>query len=234
MYNVKDMASPKQPESPGQLRQWVADRLRAEILEGRIPSGEWLRQEKLATALGVSQTPVREALKQLAVEGLVEHAPYRGIRVIHFTADDVEDFYSSRVGIEGRAAWFAARRIGAREVAELRSLHERMQRCHTPEDLAEYRRLNRQFHLAIIEASGRPYLVRTLGQLWTAFPTMLWGNVPEVATVSVPGRDDPDTAEHEEIIAALEAHDPDRAARAVQGHIESAGRALAAAMRADR
>ena len=151
---------------------------------------------------------MREALKQLAAEGIVEHVPYRGVRVVSFSPEDVEDFYTSRVCTEGRAARFAAQQITKRELDELRELHRRMAACVTPRELAAYRDLNRRFHLAIIRASRRPYLVRSLSQLWTAFPTMLWGIIPGVASESVPGRDDPDTAEHEEIIAALAAHDP--------------------------
>ncbi len=234
MYNAHEAAPNQQPGTPRQLRQWVADRLRAEILDGRIPAGEWLRQEKLARELGVSQTPVREALKQLAAEGLLEYAPYRGIRVIQFSPEDVEDFYAGRLSVEGRAARFAALNIARRELDELRALHKRMVACVIPEQLPEYRDLNRRFHLVIIRASRRAYLVRSLTQLWAAFPTMLWGSIPGVAEASVPGRDDPDTAEHEEIIAALAAKDPDRAERAIQRHIESAGQALVAAMRGTR
>ncbi|HAE59780.1 MAG TPA: GntR family transcriptional regulator, partial [Anaerolineae bacterium] len=87
-----------------QLRNVVADRLRSAILEGFYKPGEWLRQEKLAQELGVSQMPVREALKELATEGLIEHVPYRGVRVIAFSPDDVGDLYAHRAFLEGRAA----------------------------------------------------------------------------------------------------------------------------------
>jgi DNA-binding GntR family transcriptional regulator len=234
MHNIDESPPRQQRESPGQLRQWAADRLRVEILEGRLAAGEWLRQEKLAHALGVSQTPVREALKQLAAEGIVEHVPYRGVRVVSFAPEDVEDLYTSRICTEGRAARFAAGHITKRELDELHDLHRRMRACKTPLELAAYRDLNRRFHLAIIRASRRPYLVRSLTQLWTAFPTMLWGIIPGVASTSAPGRDDPDAAEHEEILAALAAHDPARSERAMQRHIESASRALVSAMRTGR
>lgn len=216
----------------GQLRQWVTDHLRAEILEGRTPPGEWLRQEHLARDLGVSQTPVREALKQLAAEGFLEHVPYRGIRVVQFSIEDVQDLYASRAVLEPRAARFAARSITDAELAEIAGLHRRMLRCESPARLREYRDLNRQFHEVIIAASRRAFLVRTLGQLWSAFPTMLWSNVPRIALTSVPDRNEPDAAEHAEIVAALGAHDPRRAAEAVRRHIEAAGKALVTAMRA--
>ena len=226
------MASEPSPRSHRQLHHWVADHLRADIHEGRLKPGEWLRQERLAQAYGVSQMPVREALKQLAAEGLVEHVPYRGVRIVEFSAADVEDLYACRSFIEGMAARSAASNVTDEEVAELASLHERMVRCKTPEELHEYRELNRRFHSLIFSASRRSYIVRTLAQLWSAFPTMLWSNIPRIAVASVPGRDEPDAAEHEEIVAALAAHDPERAESAVRRHIESAGAMLAAGMRA--
>ena len=213
-----------------QLAHHVADRLRAEILEGRVRPGEWLRQERLAQEQGVSQMPVREALKQLAAEGLVEHIPYRGVRVVEFTVEDVEDLYACRLFIEGMAARYAASAITDDEIREVTELHHRMLRCTTPDQLPEYRELNRRFHAAIFNASRRSFLIRSLAQLWAAFPTMLWSNVPRVAAASAPGRDQPDTVEHAEIVAALRERSPDRAERAVRGHIEAAGAALLAAM----
>jgi len=214
-----------------QLAQRVVDRLRADIFEGRLKPGEWLRQERLAQEHGVSHMPVREALKQLAAEGLVEHIPYRGVRVVSFSLEDVEDLYACRAFIEGMAAHFAAERITDGELEELARMHARMVACETPRELPEYRELNRRFHGLIFQASGRSYLVRTLAQLWAAFPTMLWSNIPRIAATSVPGRDEPDAIEHAEIVAALCAHDPRRAERAVRRHIEAAGNALLEAMR---
>lgn len=214
-----------------QLHHLVAERLRRDILDGRLKPGEWLRQERLAHEQRVSQMPVREALKQLASEGLVEHVPYRGVRVVQFAIEDVEDLYACRTFIEGMAAGFAAARVSEEELRELTDLHDRMARCHTPADLAEYRELNRRFHEIIYQASGRSYLVRTLAALWAAFPTMLWSNFQPVATGSVPGREQPDVEEHGAIIAALRAGDGPAAEAAMRRHIESAGKALLNALR---
>ena len=219
------------PPGHRQLRQRVAEHLRGAILEGRLQPGEWLRQERLSQEQGVSQTPVREALKELASEGLVEHVPYRGIRVVAFSVEDVEDLYACRAVLEGMAASYAAAAIREPDVKKLASLHERMVRCKVPAELKKYRELNRQFHEVIYTASGRAYLARTLGQLWSAFPTMLWSNVPQIALESAPGRDEPDAEEHAEIVAAFAAGDPDRAERAVRHHIEAAGLAIVAAMK---
>ena len=188
--------------TPQQLPHWIAQRLRLDILEGKVKPGAWLRQEHLAQEYGVSQMPVREALKQLAAEGLVEHIPYRGARVVTFTREDIEDLYACRAFLEGMAARWAARNITAEELRELGGLQDRMRECAGPSRLAEYRELNRRFHSIIFGASRRAYLVRTLNQLWEAFPTMLWSNFPQTAAGATPEREAGDIAEHDAIVAA--------------------------------
>jgi DNA-binding GntR family transcriptional regulator len=214
-----------------QLAHFIADAVRADVLEGRLRPGEWLRQERIAREQGASQMPVREALKRLVAEGILEHVPYCGVRVVQFNVEDVEDLYSCRLFIEGLSARHAAQSITDAEVRELYDLHFRMIECAMPGELPEYRELNRRFHALIFTASRRSYLIRTLGQLWAAFPTMLWSNIPHAATASAPGRDEADAEEHEAIVRALEARDPDAAERAVRRHIEAAGTALAGVMK---
>ena len=211
-----------------QRAHFIADVVRADVLEGRLRPGEWIRQERIAREQGASQMPVREALRRLVAEGILEHVPYRGVRVVEFTIEDVEDLYACRVFVEGMSARYAAEAITAEEIRDLRDLHHRMLACKTPQDLPEYRELNRRFHSLIFPASRRSYLIRTLGQLWSAFPTMLWSNIPHAATASAPGRDEADAEEHEAIVRAFGAHDPEAAEQAVRRHIDAAGRALLA------
>ena len=214
-----------EPDSHRQLRRIVADRLRAMIAQGELRAGEWLRQERLARALGMSFTPIREALKQLEAEGLVEHVPYRGVRVVSLSLDDLLDIYSMRSVLEGLAAASAAERITEAQLEELRTLDRRMQTLTGLENLGEVRTLNQRFHLLIVEASGRKYLIRTLNAIWTWFPTMLWSQfLPENS--DPPERESEDNAEHSLILAALEAHDADAAREASQRHIERARRTL--------
>lgn len=220
-----------QPLSHKQLRRWVADRLRADIVEGRLRPGEWLRQERLAQEYGVSQMPIREAFKELAAEGLVEHVPYRGVRVVEFSADDVADLYAQRGFLEGMAARAAAIQITREELDELRALLNQMAQRLAPHQLTEYRTLNRQFHQIIYEASHRAYLIRTLNQLWDAFPNMLWGNFAQTAAAPLPDRNLNDVAEHEAILEALTRHDPEAAEQLTRQHIESAARQLVAVLR---
>jgi DNA-binding GntR family transcriptional regulator len=204
-----------------QLRKLVADKLRTAILERRFLPGEWLRQEKLAQELNVSQMPVREALKELAAEGLIEHVPYRGARVVDISPTDVEDIYSMRAFLESRAAGFAATQITPEELAELKQVQAEIEKNSAPEAVLKYRELNRRFHALIFTASRRPYLIRTLGLLWAAFPTMLLGNYPRTASQPLIGRDDVDLQEHDAIIEALEKGDAHSAQNAMKEHIES-------------
>lgn len=206
-----------------QLRNVVADRLRSAILEGFYKPGEWLRQEKLAQELGVSQMPVREALKELATEGLIEHVPYRGVRVIAFSPDDVGDLYAHRAFLEGRAARAAAENISADELEELKRLQTDMENHFAPESLSIYRELNRRFHQTIFTASRRDYLIRSLTQMWETFPTMLIGNFAITAANPLPNRENPDTIEHHAIITALESGDAVQAEAMMRNHILSTG-----------
>ncbi len=212
-----------------QLGERVGDRLRTMISQGILRPGEWLRQERLASELGVSYTPIREALKQLASEGLVEHVPYRGVRVVEFSPNDVLDMYAMRISLEGIAAASAAENISPDQLARLKELHQQMitsEAANKRENLPQIRDLNRQFHQVIIEASGRPYLVRVLHTIWTWFPAMLWGQFIQAANEAIPDWEEIANPEHEAIIAALEAHDSVTADRLMRDHIDQSRRLI--------
>lgn len=213
-----------------QLHNLVSERLRADILDGRIKPGQWLRQMHIAEELGVSQMPVREALKELAAEGLVEHLPYRGVRVVAFLPQDVADLYTHRAALEGMAAGAAANQMSAADLAEVVAIQQAIEAHMDVSQLAEYRKLNRQFHQKIYRASGRDYLIRTLDQMWTAFPTMLWSNFAQTAERTFPARDENDHTEHQRIVAALRARAAQEAEAAMHDHVMSTARELLAAL----
>lgn len=202
-----------------QLRNVVADKMRTAILEGQYKPGEWLRQERLAQELGVSQMPVREALNELVNEGLIEHVPYRGARVIQFSLDDIVDLYEHRAFLEGRAAFFSAQVVTERELLSLKKLQAGMEENDAPEAVLKYRELNRSFHKTIFTISKHEYLIRTLNQMWAAFPTMLIANFAATASHPLPARDDTDRQEHQAIMDALEGHNASMAEQAMRDHI---------------
>jgi DNA-binding GntR family transcriptional regulator len=175
--------------------------------------------------------PVREALKKLAAEGVVEYLPYRGMRVREYSADDIADIYKIRAFMEAMAARAAVENISAKELDELRVLAVQMEGRLAPEDLEEHRQLNRRFHEVIFNASHRTYLVHALRQLWEVFPSMLWGNLSVTATERLFEQDAHDTEEHRELIRALETGNATQAERVMSQHIEEAGNRLLHALK---
>ncbi len=204
-----------------QLHQVVSERLRAAILAGQFKPGQWIRQKKIAEELGVSQMPVREALKELAAEGLIEHIPYRGVRVVEFTSEDVTDIYAHRASLESRAAGFTAQIITPEQLDNLQQIQAQLKINNEPAKIAEYRRLNREFHQKIYRLSSRDYLIRILDQMWATFPTMLIGNFSQTSQMPIIARKVTDIDEHVLILAALENHDAVATEVAVKNHITS-------------
>jgi DNA-binding GntR family transcriptional regulator len=204
-----------------QLQHVVADHLRTAILDGELKPGDWLRQQHIAEELGVSPMPVREALTQLAAEGVVEHVPYRGARVATFSMDDVADLYANRALLESMAAAAAALNVTPEELAELRDLQSQMRGKLTSGRLSEYSQLNRRFHRVLYVASRRDYLVRALDRIWSAFPTMMMSYYAQTTSETLAEREAQDLEEHATIIAALEDSDGERAEELMRQHIET-------------
>ncbi len=143
------------------LHQEVAVRLRQRIVEGQIAPGAKLNERELSELLNVSRTPLREALKMLAAEGLVELLPNRGAVVAQMSAQDVADTFEVIAGLEGQSGELAAQRISEAELAEIRALHFEMMAAFTRRDLPTYYRINAQIHTLINAAARNPVLAQT-------------------------------------------------------------------------
>ena len=136
--------------------------LRARILSGELGPNSTLREQALAQELGVSRTPVREALRRLDEAGLVTFVPNRGATVVAWTIEQVRETYYVRASLESRAAGLAATRISVAELQLLAELIDAMEPVLTADDdagLAELGRLNAEFHRIIVAASRSPQLV---------------------------------------------------------------------------
>lgn len=147
------------------LHQQAALRLRQLIVEGAIAPGAKLNERELAEQLQVSRTPLREAIKMLAAEGLVELLPNRGAVAALLSAQDVADTFEVIAGLEEQSGALAAERIGEGELAEIRALHYEMLAAYTRRDLSTYYRLNAQIHDRINAAARNPVLTRTYRQV---------------------------------------------------------------------
>ncbi len=203
---------------PGQRAADTAyEAVRQMILSGAAAPGDRLGEAELAETLGLSRTPVREALQRLGADGLVEVLPHRGARVVRWTAADLAEIFELRSLLEPYAAARAAR-IGLDEevLAALRDRCAEMERAAAASDLARVAQLNSRFHAALIDASGNRRL-----------PGMLTSVMHAPLILGTFHRYDAEAMErsmghHREVVDAIAARDPDWAASVMRSHIRAA------------
>lgn len=147
------------------LPHQAAARLRAMLIEGAIAPGAKLNERELCEQLKISRTPLREAIKMLASEGLVELLPNRGAVALSLSEQDVIDTFEVMASLEAQSGELAAARITDAELAEIRALHFEMLAAYTRRDLPRYYALNAQIHACINAAAKNPVLARTYAQL---------------------------------------------------------------------
>lgn len=144
----------------------VADRIREMILSGQLKPGERLQQDKLASALGVSTMPVREALRRLQAEGLVIFYPRRGATVAQLSFSEFEEIHSIREELEILACRWVAEDFSRIPIARLRQVLAQIEEAEAQRDVIRRLQLVREFFFTLFEASEKPYLVRLLSTLW--------------------------------------------------------------------
>ena len=147
------------------LHEQVAARLRQMLVEGLVAPGAKLNERELCEALQVSRTPLREAIKMLAAEGLVELVPNRGAIAVSLTEEDVRHTFELMAALEALSGELAAQRITDEEIAELKALHFEMLAAYTRGDLSAYYAINARIHRAINAAARNPVLTHTYNQL---------------------------------------------------------------------
>jgi len=208
------------------LTDVVFERLRDAILDGRLKAGQWLRQETLAQELGVSQMPVREALKRLVAEGLAVRIPYKGVKVVEFSPEDIVDICTVRLVLEGLAVRLATPLITAKELERLKENLREAERLTGQDQMARRRQLNAEFHLSICQASGRQYLVRLLEMLWKWFPSVVLYEGTFRQKELLLARADREMGEHRAILKALERQDAQQAEEETRRHIRNLSQEL--------
>ncbi len=194
----------------------VAALIRELIITGELTAGQQLRQRDLAQRFGVSQTPVREAMRRLESEGLVIGDTHRGFTVV--TPDDgpVEENFQIRAALESLGASLAARKIDEAGLAELERLNERMRALADGDP--RYAELNREFHFTLYQYSRSPLLMSLMRLLWAS----LHGGPRVLRTHAESAR------QHDAILDALRAGDADAASALTHQHIMGAERATGA------
>jgi DNA-binding GntR family transcriptional regulator len=188
--------------------------IRQAIVDGRLPPGRRLKEEELARELGISRTPVREALLMLHAEGLVDVAPNRGAAVRSHSAEDLDDLYQLRAVLEGYATRRAATRLSDGAIHGLRQSCERFERLlETDAAMGELVKENLFFHNTILESAGSARLgamVRQVIELPLVYRSYVWYS-PEQQRISA--------HYHVQITRALESRDAERAELVMKEHV---------------
>jgi DNA-binding GntR family transcriptional regulator len=210
------------------LHEQAAMRIKLLIIKGALKPGQVLSEVELAEQLGISRTPLREALKLLGAQGLLELRQNRSARVAPMRADDIEQLFEAMAGIEEFAADLAARRMHKREFRRLAALQEQIEKHHGSRNLDSYFFSNQQIHLLIVEAARN-------GPLQEAH-ALLFGRAERARYFALSRSDrwDESLAEHRELAQALEAGDGGRAARLIGDHVRRTGHVMKELLGADK
>lgn len=192
---------------------YVYQQIRQAMRDGRFRQGDRVREEDVAKSLGVSRTPVREALRQLQSDGLLDVISGRGLGVVALDRSQVLELYAMRELLEGAAARLAAQHATPAEVAYMEHLLASFRRTRDPEQHAQF---NRALHVAIRDAAHNRYMVQSLNQLSDAL-ALLQGT-----TFSISGRARTADLEHRAIVHAIAAGNSDLAEAAARTHIRQA------------
>lgn len=198
------------------LAEGVYKRLREGIRRGDFRAGQRLREADVAAELKVSRTPVREAIRRLSADGLVEVSPSRGMRIIHLDRQQVRELYSLREALEGAAARLATQHAS---LAEVKTIEELLLACKAEREPAKVARFNRLFHEAIHDAAHNRYLSSALTQLSDSL-ALLPGTTYELR-----GRSETAHREHLDILKAIKARQAKQAEKVARHHVALAGRA---------
>jgi len=201
------------PLSPRALYQDVAERLRQQIFARELEPGSWIDEQKLAAEYGISRTPLREALKVLAVEGLVTMKVRRGAYVTEMSADDVAQVYHLLGLLEADAAAEVARKASDIQLAELRQIHERLEKQVRNRDA--FFATNEAFHMKLLEFAGNRWRTQVVVDLRKVM------KLNRHHSLFKQGRLTDSLAEHRGVMAAIEKRDQRAAGRLMRAHFDN-------------
>jgi DNA-binding GntR family transcriptional regulator len=187
------------------LHDEVAAKLRERIFDGVLAPGTFIDELQLCGELAISRTPLREALKVLAAEGLVRHEPRRGCFVNQITERDLDEIFPVIALLEGRCAFEAASNATDADLVALEKLHDRLKRCAKARRINDYYQANFAIHEAIITLADNHWLAQVIGDLRKIV------KLARLQQLHAPGRLDQSLSEHMAVFAALKARDAESA-----------------------
>jgi DNA-binding GntR family transcriptional regulator len=203
------------------LYEQVAERLRTRIYAHELPPGGWIDEQALALEYGISRTPLREALKVLAAEGLVLLKPRRVCYVTQLSEQDIDEVFPVMAMLEGRVAEVAARRATSADLARLADIHEELEKHAAANNADRFFEANQRFHAALQEIAGNRYLAQLIDDARKVI------KLTRRDSLRLEGRLKQSLEEHREILDALRTKDTERARQSMHDHLLSGRAALA-------
>ena len=200
------------------LFEEIVRRLRERIFSHELPPGSWIDEKTLAQEYGTSRTPVREALKQLAGEGLVIHELRRGCRVVEVARPEVEELFPLLALLEGQSAYEAVLKIQPKDLSALNTLHEQLENCTARKDRAGWLAADDEFHCTLYDIGGNRCLLRIIRDLRKAIRLVGCQFLLLDSGLQQP------LEEHRGIMAAIRRQDAAAVRECVRAHLLSCGR----------
>jgi DNA-binding GntR family transcriptional regulator len=198
----------------------IADMLRDQIMTGKLKEGEKIKESELCSSLGISKTPLREALRVLSVEGLIELVPNRGAFVTKPTLEEIMEMFDVMSLLEGFCARAACQKMSAAEFQQLARLHEKLETHFEHRDQEEYIRINNQYHSFIQKLAGN----RTLNQIVNGLRKKIL--LYRFQSLNLLERFESSIQEHRELLEAFKNRDHQKADSLMQVHLKNQSKAL--------
>lgn len=197
------------------LRDVVFNTLRDAILTGKLVPGERLMENQLAEKLGVSRTPIREALRMLEIENLVELVPRKGAQVLDMSEKDIIDVLELRGALESLAVSIACRKMNNTQIQKLREAQKNFEMNYVNEDFEKTAEADEAFHALIFSSTENDKLIHIINTLRTQLYRY------RITHLKVPERSTLINEQHNKIIEAIEKHDENEGIKAAKNHVKS-------------
>lgn len=202
------------------LHEEIANNIRKLIMSGQLQEGDKIKEDELCSSMGISKTPLREALRVLSVEGLIKLVPNRGSFVSTPTFEEIKEMFDVMSVLEGICARAAAEKMSAKDLKNLEKLHNKLEKNFKHRAQREYIRINNQFHSFVQELAGN----RTLNQIVNGLRQKIL--LYRYQSLNLPERFEQSIQEHRDLIAAFRKKDPKKAETLMRRHLKKQCNAL--------